>query len=186
MNRLLFLLSNEPFLLFKSFQSLRIKDFTMEYSVQIVQERTYQPSEAMKALNNAIDKFKKLASMLVQEYIKELIDLERSSEGKVIFPSFGIEDIHYNEKNLDLVIEKYIKPVYWKSQLCDRSILFFVLQETPKLFPNLFKMYCDENKTRDLLVSQCNMNNARDYHYHSGDRGRYEDWVVEKCLGLNQ
>ena len=154
----------------------------MEYNVQIEQERTYQPSEALKALDKAIDKFKDLASMLIQEYLKELIDIEQSSNGKVIFSSFEIDDIHYNEKNLDLVIEKYIKQIYWKSQLCDKSILFYVLQETPKLFPNLFKMYCDENETRDLLISQCN--NTRDYHYHSGDRGRYEDWVVEKCLGL--
>ena len=131
----------------------------MEYNVQIEQERTYQPSEALKALDKAIDKFKDLASMLIQEYLKELIDIEQSSNGKVIFSSFEIEDIHYNEKNLDLGIEKYIKQIYWKSQLCDKSVLFYVLQETPKLFPNLFKMYCDENETRDLLISQCNTSN---------------------------
>ena len=34
----------------------------MEYNVQIEQERTYQPSEALKALDKAIDKFKDLAS----------------------------------------------------------------------------------------------------------------------------
>ena len=156
----------------------------MEYSVQIEQERTYKPSEALKALDKAIDKFKNLASMLVQEYLKELIDLERSSEGKVIFTSFGLEDTHYNKKNLDRLIEEYVKPVYWKSQLCDQSVLFYVLQKTPKLFPNLFRMYCDENEMRDLLISQ--RNNERDYHYHSGDRGRYEDWLVEKCLELNE
>lgn len=154
----------------------------MEYSVQIMQKRKFRPSETLESLYKLIEKFNNLASLLIQEYLKELIDIEQSSNGKVIFSSFEIDDIHYNEKNLDLVIEKYIKQIYWKSQLCDKSILFYVLQETPKLFPNLFKMYCDENETRDLLISQCN--NTRDYHYHSGDRGRYEDWVVEKCLGL--
>ena len=154
----------------------------MEYSVQIMQKRKFRPSETLESLYKLIEKFNNLASLLIQEYLKELIDIEQSSNGKVIFSSFEIDDIHYNEKNLDLVIEKYIKQIYWKSQLCDKSILFYVLQETPKLFPNLFKMYCDENETRDLLISQCN--NTRDYHYYSGDRGRYEDWVVEKCLGL--
>lgn len=171
--------------LFYCLKILKIKDLTMEYSVQIMQKRTYKPSETLESLDKIIGKFNNLVSLLIQEYLKELVELEQNNNEKIIFESYHIEDKHINKDNFDLVIEKYIKPIYPKSQLCNHSILFYVLHETFELFPNLFKMYCDENEMRDLLISQ-RLNATRDYTYHSGDRGIYENWVVEKCLNLKQ
>lgn len=155
----------------------------MEYSVQIMQKRKFRPSEILESLYKLIEKFNNLASLLIQEYLKEIVELEQNNNEKVKFESYYIEDKHINKDNFDLVIEKYIKPINPKSQLIDHSILFYVLHETFELFPNLFKLYCDENEIRDLLISR-RFHTSRDYNYHSGDRGIYENWVVEKCLDL--
>ena len=37
------------------------------------------------------------------------------------------------------------------------------------------------HEERDLLISG-GLNGSRDYSYHSGDSGSYENWVVKKCL----
>lgn len=153
----------------------------MEYSVQIMQKRKFRPSETLESLYKLIEKFNNLASLLIQEYLKEIVELEQNNNEKVKFESYYIEDKHINKDNFDLVIEKYIKPINPKSQLIDHSILFYVLHETFELFPNLFKMYCDEHEERDLLISG-GLNGSRDYSYHSGDSGAYEKWVVKKCL----
>ena len=153
----------------------------MEYSVQIVQERKYKPSEQLNKLYESIENYDFVASFLIQEYLKEIVELEQNNNEKVKFMTYHIENIHINRGKFDLVIEKYIKPINPKSQLFDHSILFYILHETFKLFPNLFKMYCDEHDERDLFISG-GLNGTRDYSYHSGDSGAYEKWVVKKCL----
>ena len=90
-----------------------------------------------------------------------------------------------NQANFDLLIEKFIKPVFPDSQLSDNSKLFYVLHETFELFPNLLKMYCDENEYRELLISAgVGRDNTKDYSFHSGDMVNYENWIVETCLGI--
>lgn len=153
----------------------------MEYSVQIMEKRTYQPSEALKALHKLIRKYNKFVPLLIQEYLKELVELEQNADGRIIFDSYVLTDKDINEENFDLVIEKYIKPINPESQLIYRSKLYNVLHETFELFPDLFKMYCDEHQRRALYISAC----PDEYSYHSNDNGMYENWVVKKCLGLN-
>lgn len=153
----------------------------MEYSVQIVQERKYKPSGSLNKLYGTIGDYDYAASFLIQEYLKEIVELEQNNNEKVKFKTYHIENMHIKREKFDLVIEKYIKPINPKSQLIDHSILFYVLHETFELFPNLFKMYCDEHEERDLLISG-GLNGSRDYSYHSGDSGSYENWVVKKCL----
>ena len=155
----------------------------MEYSVQIVQKRRYIPSEALAALYKLIGKYNKFVPLLIQEYLKEIVEMEQNSDEKIIFDSYVLTDKSINEENFDLVIEKYIKPINPKSQLIYRSKLYNVLHETFELFPNLFKMYCDEDKSRELYISRPAY--PEEYSYHSRDNGLYENWVVEKCLGLN-
>ena len=125
----------------------------MEYSVQIVQERKYKPSEQLNKLYESIENYDFVASFLIQEYLKEIVELEQNNNEKVKFMTYHIENMHINREKFDLVIEKYIKPINPKSQLIDHSILFYVLHETFELFPNLFHMYCDENELRDLVIS---------------------------------
>ena len=153
----------------------------MEYSVQIMEKRTYHPSEALKALHKLIGKYNKFVPLLIQEYLKEIVELEQNSDERIIFDSYVLTDKDINEKNFDLVIGKYIKPINPESQLIYRSKLYNVLHETFELFPNLFKMYCDEHQRRALYISA----GPDEYSYHSNDNGMYENWVVEKCLGLN-
>ena len=155
----------------------------MEYSVQIVQERKYKPSEKLNNLSKTIGDYEYTASFLIQEYLKEIVEMEQNSDEKIIFDSYVLTDKSINEENFDLVIEKYIKPINPKSQLIYRSKLYNVLHETFELFPNLFKMYCDEDKSRELYISRPAY--PEEYSYHSRDNGLYENWVVEKCLGLN-
>ena len=150
----------------------------MEYSVQIMEKRTYHPSETLKALHQLIGKFENMVPLLIQEYLKELVEMEQNSDGRIIFDSYVLTDKDINEENFDLVIEKYIKSINPESQLIDRSKLYNVLHKTIELFPDLFKMYCDE---RALYISAA----PDEYSYHSNDNGMYENWVVEKCLGLN-
>ena len=151
----------------------------MEYSVQIVQERKYKPSEQLNKLYESIENYDFVASFLIQEYLKEIVELEHINDEKVKFKTYHIENMHINREKFDLVIEKYIKPINPKSQLIDHSILFYVLHETFELFPNLFHMYCDENELRDLVISG---GLSRDYHHHSEDSGPYVNWAVDKCL----
>ena len=151
----------------------------MEYSVQIVQERKYKPSEQLNKLYESIENYDFVASFLIQEYLKEIVELEHINDEKVKFKTYHIENMHIKREKFDLVIEKYIKPINPKSQLIDHSILFYVLHETFELFPNLFKMYCDENELRDLVISG---GLSRDYHHHSEDSGPYVNWAVDKCL----
>ena len=147
--------------------------------------RTYNPSETLKSLNNLVLKFNNMASLLIQEYFKELIELEQNNNEKAIFQSYCMNDKLINQTNFDLLIGKFIKPIFPKSQLCDISILFYVLHETHDLFPNLFKMYCDNNGYRDFLISGgVGRDSTRDYSFHSGDMVKYENWLVEECLGI--
>lgn len=150
----------------------------MEYSVQIVEKRTYIPSEALAALYKLIGKYNKFVPLLIQEYLKEIVEMEQNSNEKIIFDSYVLVDKDINEENFNLVIEKYIKTINPESQLIYRSKLYNVLHKTIELFPDLFKMYCDE---RALYISAT----PDEYSYHSNDNGMYENWVVEKCLGLN-
>ena len=150
----------------------------MEYSVQIVEKRTYIPSEALAALYKLIGKYNKFVPLLIQEYLKEIVEMEQNSNEKIIFDSYVLTDKAINEENFDLVIEKYIKPINPESQLIYRSKLYNVLHKTIELFPDLFKMYCDE---RALYISAA----PDEYSYHSNDNGMYENWIAEKCLGLN-
>ena len=151
----------------------------MEYSVQIVQERKYKPSEKLNNLSKTIGDYDFTASFLIQEYLKEIVELEQNNNEKIKFKTYHIENMHIKREKFDLVIEKYIKPINPKSQLIDHSILFYVLHETFELFPNLFHMYCDENELRDLVISG---GLSRDYHFHSKDNGPYVNWAVDKCL----
>lgn len=151
----------------------------MEYSVQIVQERKYKPSEKLNRLYDTIEDYYCNASFLIQNYLKEIVELERNDNEKIKFKTYHIENMHIDREKFDLVIEKYIKPINPKSQLIDHSILFYVLHETFELFPNLFHMYCDENELRDLVISG---GLSRDYHHHSEDSGPYVNWAVDKCL----
>lgn len=151
----------------------------MEYSVQIVQERKYKPSEKLNRLYDTIEDYYYNASFLIQEYLKEIVELEQNNNEKVKFMTYHIENMHINREKFDLVIEKYIKPINPKSQLIDHSILFYILHETFELFPNLFNLYCDEHEFRDLVISG---GLSRDYHHHSEDSGPYVNWAVDKCL----
>lgn len=150
----------------------------MEYSVQIVEKRTYIPSEALAALYKLIGKYNKFVPLLIQEYLKEIVEMEQNSNEKIIFDSYVLVDKDINEENFNLVIEKYIKTINPESQLIYRSKLYNVLHKTIELFPDLFKMYCDE---RALYISAA----PDEYIYHSNDNGMYENWIAEKCLGLN-
>ena len=150
----------------------------MEYSVQIVEKRTYIPSEALAALYKLIGKYNKFVPLLIQEYLKEIVEMEQNSDEKIIFDSYVLVDKDINEENFNLVIEKYIKSINPESQLIYRSKLYNVLHKTIELFPDLFKMYCDE---RALYISAA----PDEYSYHSNDNGMYENWIAEKCLGLN-
>lgn len=150
----------------------------MEYSVQIVEKRTYIPSEALAALYKLIGKYNKFVPLLIQEYLKEIVEMEQNSNEKIIFDSYVLVDKDINEENFNLVIEKYIKTINPESQLIYRSKLYNVLHKTIELFPDLFKMYCDE---RALYISAA----PDEYSYHSNDNGMYENWIAEKCLGLN-
>ena len=102
----------------------------MEYSVQIVQERKYQPSKKLNNLYETIGDYEYTASFLIQEYLKEIVELEQNNNEKVKFMTYHIENMHINREKFDLVIEKYIKPINPKSQLFDHSILFYILHET--------------------------------------------------------
>lgn len=157
----------------------------MEYKVQTTETRIYTPNETLKSLHNLVMKFDNMASLLIQEYLKELIKLEQNNNEKAIFKTYCMNDKIINQANFDLLIEKFIKPVFPDSQLSDNSKLFYVLHETFELFPNLFKMYCDENEYRDLLISAgVSRDNTRDYSFHSEDMVNYENWIVETCLGI--
>lgn len=156
----------------------------MEYEIQIVQNKVYTPSELLKSINNIVLRFNNMASALIQEYLRELLELEKNKKEKVNFYSYRIVDKSINKENFKLLIDKYIKSINPESQLCDNTKLFYVLHETHKLFPNLFKMYCDDNGLRDLLISYPFRDSTRDYSYHSKDVAAYENWIVEVCLEI--
>ena len=54
----------------------------MEYKVQTTETRIYTPNETLKSLHNLFMKFDNMASLLIQEYLKELIKLEQNNNEK--------------------------------------------------------------------------------------------------------
>ena len=76
----------------------------MEYSVQIVQERKYKPSEKLNNLSKTIGDYDFTASFLIQEYLKEIVELEQNNNEKVKFMTYHIENMHINREKFDLVI----------------------------------------------------------------------------------
>ena len=64
----------------------------MEYKVQTTETRIYTPNETLKSLHNLVMKFDNMASLLIQEYLKELIKLEQNNNEKAIFKTYCMND----------------------------------------------------------------------------------------------
>jgi len=70
---------------------------------QIVQNKVYTPSELLKSINNIVLRFNNMVSALIQEYLRELLELEKNKKEKVNFYSYRIVDKYIDKENFKFV-----------------------------------------------------------------------------------